>query len=160
MRSTANFLKRLAASFSPAGERAGLPPAVIADRAEFAPVAKGKRILEEHLEGPIRYSGFDYSAPLVARAREVDPSLDIVEGNVLEFDGDDRLALPEKLARVPDLELVLGLALRDRDHEHQVPCVRGQPDCLDSGGGRVWPLCWIRQVEVLERDSGQRPTSG
>lgn len=48
--------------------------------------AEGKQILEKHFEHPIRYAGFDYSGPLVKRAKGIDPALDIVEGNILEFE--------------------------------------------------------------------------
>jgi SAM-dependent methyltransferase len=51
--------------------------------------AEGKRIVEEHLQPSFQYSGFDYSAPLVLRAKERDSELDIVEGNVLEFDASE-----------------------------------------------------------------------
>ncbi len=51
---------------------------------------EGKRIIEQHLQPKLQYSGFDYSAGLVKRAKRIDPSLDIVEGNVLEFDAGER----------------------------------------------------------------------
>jgi SAM-dependent methyltransferase len=52
--------------------------------------AEGKQILEQHLCSKLRYSGFDYSAPLVERAKQLDAGLDIVEGNVLEFEAGER----------------------------------------------------------------------
>lgn len=68
--------------------------------------AEGKRILEQHLDHPIRYSGFDYSRALVSRARELEPDLDIVEGNVLAFEPGEQQAAYDLLILIGGLHHV------------------------------------------------------
>ena len=63
--------------------------------------AEGKTIVERHLQPEIHYSGFDYSAELVERARRGQPGLDVRVANILDFD-------PGEAAGSTDLILLIG----------------------------------------------------
>ena len=65
----------------------------------------GREVLERHLNVPIHYQGFDYSEPLVARAREIHPEVDFSVQDVTRFEPDapqDLIVLLGGLHHVPD----------------------------------------------------------
>ena len=55
--------------------------------------SEGKAILEDHCEGTFEYTGFDFSRPLVERARKSFPGADIFVQDVTKFEGDERFDL-------------------------------------------------------------------
>jgi len=55
--------------------------------------AEGKAILEKHLNITFEYEGFDYSKPLIEKAKIIDPSLNIYLMDVTQFKADKRYDL-------------------------------------------------------------------